>query len=211
MHRVGTGLRLHSGRVRPLAACSVLVVLAGCSSVPGVNENTFGNLLAYNSPNAPPASATPVVIDKVNCPVVDVAEGGAAVRVYAGGQSNGSVRYQYSMGDVARECSVENKQIVIKVGVEGKVLLGPAGAPSSFTVPVMVSIRRESDEKILESKVYRVAASIPPGSAQSAFSIVADTVRVPYLGEDAFDDYQIFVGFDGQGGRLPPSKRKRGR
>ncbi len=206
IERTGSGLR--AGRV--MGAVAVLSILAGCSSMPGgFNENTFGNLLAYNSPNAPPVAAGPGNVTKVDCPAVDVAEGGSTVRSYAGGQSNSSVRYQYSMGDLARDCVVENGQIVIKVGVEGKVLLGPAGSPSSFTVPVKISVRRESDEKIIETKVYRVAATIPAGSAQTAFSIVADPIRVPFIGETAYDDYQIFVGFEGGSSKLPPSKKRR--
>ena len=43
-----------------------------------------------------------------------------------------------------------------------------------------------------------------------AFSVVSDTFRVPFISEDAFDDYQIFVSFDGSGGALPRSKRRRG-
>ena len=207
MKSVESGLRGRLVRMRPIAAVSALIAMAGCSG--GVNEGTFGNLLAYNSPNAPAASAPAAVNQKVDCPTVDVTEGGASVRVYAGGQSNNNVRYQYSLGDVARDCSVENNQIVMKVGVEGKVLLGPAGAPSSFNVPVKISVRRESDEKILETKIYRVATSIPSGSAQGTFSVVSDQIRLPYLGENAYDDYQVFVGFEGSGGALPPSKRRR--
>ena len=193
--------------MRWIAVGALTSLAAGCSSVSGFNENTFGNLLAYNSVNAPPVAPLRDDETKVNCPIVDVAEGGAALRV--GGQANSSVRYQYSMGDLARDCKVENGQIVMTVGVEGKVLLGPAGGPSSYTVPVKVSVRREADEKIIETKIYRVAASIPAGSAQTAFSIVTDPIRVPYLGEDAFDDYQIFVAFDGAATRLPPPKKRR--
>ncbi len=190
-----------------------LLALAGCSSLPGGGVSgadpgdTFGNILAFRSPTAPPVE-TAKVAEKVNCPIVDVSQGGAAVRV--GGGSNSSVRYQYSMGDLARECAVENGQIVMRVGVEGKILLGPSGSPGTFTVPVKVQIRRESDEKIIETKIYRVAANVPAGAAQGAFSVVSDTFRVPFISEDAFDDYQIFVSFDGSGGALPRSTRRRG-
>ncbi len=179
--------------------------LSGCSTAPGSSDpgDTLGNLFAFNSVSAPPVP-NKAVISKVNCPVVDVFEGAAAQRVYAGGQSSSNVRYQFSMGDLARECSVENNKIVIKVGVEGKVLLGPAGAPSSFTVPIKVAVRTEADQKIIQSKSYRVQASIPQGQSQSAFALVADPIIVPFLGEDAFDDYQIFVGFEGAGAASAP-------
>lgn len=195
-------------KVRRLGLSVAVLALAGCSSIPGAKDpgDTLGNLMAFNSPTAPPIQQAKADL-KVNCPIVDVNQGGSAVRV--GGATSGSVRYQYSLGDIARDCSVENNQIVMRVGIEGKVLLGPAGAPSSFTVPVKVTVRRESDEKIIETKVYRVAASIPSGAAQSSFSVVTDPLRMPYLGEDAFDDYMVFVGFEGSGQSLPASKRRR--
>jgi hypothetical protein len=190
--------------------CAAAAAMAGCSSIPSgqSSSDTLANIFAFNSTTAPPADArkagTPV-----DCPIVDVADGGASVRVYAGPPANGNVRYQYSLGDLARECTVENNQIVMKVGVEGKVLLGPKGAPSSFNVPVRVSVRREADEKVLETKVYRASATIPSGSAQATFSIVTDPIAVPFLGQNAYEDYMIFVGFDGTGARLPPPKRRR--
>jgi hypothetical protein len=76
-------------------------------------------------------------------------------------------------------------------------------------VPVKVAVRRESDEKIIQTKVYRASATIPPGAAQTTFTVVTDPIVVPFLGENAFDDYQVFVAFDGTGGALPPSKRRR--
>ncbi len=206
-------------RVSALRASHLLMLsalaLSGCSTAPGSSDpgDTLGNLFAFNSLSAPPVP-NQAVVTKVNCPVVDVFEGAAAQRVYAGGQSSSNVRYQFSMGDLARECSVENNKIVIKVGVEGKVLLGPAGAPSSFTVPLRVAVRTEADQKIIQSKSYRVQVSIPQGQSQTPFTLVADPIIVPFLGEDAFDDYQIFVGFEGAGAAAPvatkASKRKAG-
>jgi hypothetical protein len=204
------GLLANRRRARLALGCALAGALAGCSSIPAgqSTSDTLANIFAFNSPTAPPAQARKAETS-VNCPIVDVAEGGAAVRVYAGGQSNENVRYQYSLGDLARECSVENNQLVMKVGVEGQVLLGPRGAPGAFNVPVKVSVRREADEKILDTKIYRASVTIPSGSAQAPFSIVTDPIAVPYLGENAYDDYMVFVALDGTGARLPPSKRRR--
>ncbi len=38
----------------------------------------------------------------IDCPEIDIAEGGAAYRV--GGAESASVRYQFNIGDTAREC-----------------------------------------------------------------------------------------------------------
>jgi hypothetical protein len=200
--------------VRKLPALMFLVaigVLGGCSSAPESGAgaaNSVGNFLAFGTaaPAPPPDRAKDVV--KIDCPEVEVLGGAAALRV--GGQENASVRYQYSMGDVARECQVENGQINIKVGVEGRVLLGPAGGPGSFQVPVRIAIRREADQKPAMSKVYRIAAAIPPGESQTTFNMVSDTFQVPYLRARADDDYTIVVGFDDKP-EAPSARRQKPR
>ncbi|MDO9441261.1 MAG: hypothetical protein Q7T73_10260 [Beijerinckiaceae bacterium] len=185
------GFRVN-GLSRVLVAGASVLLLAGCS---GGGGSTIGNLIAFNSPTAPPLLDMKPV-DKVECPFIDVPEGTAAVRIMAGG----AIRHQYSLGDLSRECVVANGQISIKVGVSGRVLAGPAGGPGSFSVPVRVGIRRESDQKILTSKSYRVAATIPSGAAHASFTLVSDALTVPYTREQANEDYMVVVGFE-QGGR----------
>lgn len=146
---------------------------------------------------------------ELNCPYVDVREGAAAHRVYAGQPANSSVRHQFSIADVARECRVVGDQLVIKVGVEGRVLLGPAGAPSSFTVPVSVAVRNESNNQFVVNRAYRVAATIPAGASNSTFSLVTEELSVPFKSLSANEDYQIFVGFDGASSAAGPDRRRR--
>ena len=162
----------------------------------GSTSNTIANILAFGRPTAPPApaAADPNAI-RLICPDIEVPDGLAALRV--GGQDSASVRYQYSLGDTARECSVANGKIGIRVGVEGRVLLGPAGTAGSFSVPVRVAIQRASDQKSEASKVYKAAVTVPAGDTLGTFSLVTDTIYVPYKHEDATDDYSIVVGFDG--------------
>jgi hypothetical protein len=201
--------------VRKLPALMFLMaglgILGGCSSAPGSGSgptNAFGNFLAFGTTAPPPPPDRSKEVVKLDCPEVEVLGGAAAMRV--GGQENASVRYQYSMGDVARECQVENGQINIKVGVEGRVLLGPAGGPGSFQVPVRIAIRREADQKPAMSKVYRIDAAIAPGESQTTFNMVSDTFQVPYLRPRADDDYTIVVGFDDKA-EAPAARRQKRR
>jgi hypothetical protein len=112
------------------------------------------------------------------------------------------------MGDVARECSKVGDQIMIKVGVQGRVLLGPAGAPGSFSVPVRIAVRRDADGKAAAGKLYPIAATIPQGQTETDFALVADPLGVPYLRSEADQDYTILVGFDVQAKPATPGKGK---
>ena len=194
-----------------------LLALASCASNPGSLEpgskpagSTLASLLAFNSPSAPPLPPDPKKAADLDCPRIEVIEGTSAIRT--GGQANEQVRYQYSISAVARECSVAGNQISIKVGVEGRVLIGPAGQPGAFSVPVRIVVRRESDKKPAASKFYRVAASVPAGDTQAGFSVVSEALLVPFTRPEADEDYTILVGLDASGGAVEkPARKRRGR
>lgn len=176
-----------------------LLPLAGCGSTPdGGLSSTFGNLIAFNSTTAPPIRENKEAgVIEVECPEVLVADGQAAYRTYAGAdKSSAGVKHQYSFGELSRECIATKDRIDIRVGVAGYVLSGPMGGPGSFQVPVRVSIRRDSDGQVIQSKSYRIAAAITADQAQAPFAVVTEPLTVPFIRTEANMDYSIFVGFD---------------
>ena len=200
---------------RGLGAAAVMagVVLAGCGGPTGSVAagdsdpgNKIGNLLAFRTSTVPPlpSQAGP----RIDCPIVQVEPGMAAYRV--GGDSNQSVRYQISIGDVSRDCSMANGQLLVRVGVETRVVTGPAGGPGSYTAPLTISLRRTGDEAVLASKTYQVGGAV--GSTGTALTtLIADPLAAPYINERAADDYEVVLAM-GQGGRaLRSHSRRRGR
>ncbi len=187
------------------ALLGALVSVGACVGDGSVSTVSSFFSLGGVGPAATSVAGTPDN-SKVVCPYVDVKEGGAANRVYAGGQSSANVRYQFSLGDIARECRVVGNQLLLKVGVEGKVLLGPAGSPSSFMVPVTISVRRDGEDKMLVSRTYNVAANIPQGTSNSTFSVISDEIAVPFISEAANDDYEVYVGLNGN--KAEPRKER---
>lgn len=195
-----------------LAGLGMGLVLSGCAGGGGDPADSIGNVLArgaFGGVKEQPVDPRPVTEAEVVCPYVDVREGGAAHRVYAGGQSSSSLRYQYSLGDVVRDCRVVGGQILIKVGVEGKVLLGPAGQGGNFQVPIYIGVRAEDGNKILVSKAYHASASVPSGQTNGSFSVVSDELAVPFLREAANEDYMVFVGFNNPGPGSERTARRR--
>jgi hypothetical protein len=192
-------------RVGTRAACLLWagLTLGGCAAteklIPSSDGggSVFGNLLAFNTTKPGPVPAAARAEVPLECPKIDVLDGTASYRTYAGtDQTNSNVRYQFSMGDVARDCTKSGSQILLKVGVEGRVLLGPAGNAGSFTVPVRIAVRHDSDGKAAATKLYQVPASIAAGSDATAFQVVSDPIAVPFISNSAGDDYTILVGFD---------------
>jgi hypothetical protein len=192
-------------------AAAGIGLLAGCAGA-GDAGNTLGNLVLFNSTTQPPVAQLPKQTVDITCPDIEVQDGTSSIRVYSGAdQSNANLRYQFSLGDIARDCQQADGKLNIKVGIAGRVLAGPAGAPPTFTVPVRIVIRRESDNQPALSQLYRVAATIQPGETGTDFTIVSDPLSVPYLHPDSDRDYTILVGFDqsAPAEKAPAKGRKR--
>ena len=47
-----------------------------------------------------------------------------------------TTRYQVSIGQTARECTPAGGVMTMKVGVQGRILLGPAGGPGQVDIPL---------------------------------------------------------------------------
>jgi hypothetical protein len=197
-------------RLSTRRALGFAFVLAA-SAVPGAAGaqdlgTAISNIFKYGGTTVPPSA--PRQEDEVYCPGVGVIEGGAAVQSYTGGRTGdaSSLRHQVSLGHLARECVARGDGTIhIKVGLEARALLGPAGAPGRLDVPVTVIVKR--GERILSSKTQRVSVAIPQGSTQAQVVVVQDGLVVPpNVGE-----YEIDVGFVAGAGGKPEGSTRRGK
>ncbi len=193
-----------------IAAALALACCQGAAAQQDPGDNTFGNLFR-RGPTTYPQDTRPKI--DVDCPIVQVADGQASFRAYSGAdRSAAGVKYQYTFGELARECvATPDGRLELRIGISGYVLAGPSGAAGTFNVPVKVVIKRDSDHSIAATKVMRVATAIPPGESQSAFSAVTETIVIPFLRPEADEDYSIYVGFDSAGPEKPVKKQKRKR
>ena len=165
--------------------------------VPGI----FGGEQKEGEP--PPAGATP------DCPEIFVDSGAAMLR--SPPDADGAhVRYQLSLGDTARECIIDGDRLTIRVGVEGSAVLGAAGQPGVYGANLRMAIRRQKDDTLIASKIYRVSASIAKGGTRGEFQVIADPITVPVMSPRAQDDYEILIGFTQGGDKPAVEKRRRG-
>ncbi len=217
----GMDVRVATRRIAGLGCCLLgAAALTGCAAgTSGFRADTdgtgttLGNLLAFNKlhiGSTPKAETTEK--QTIDCPPIEILDGTASARTYAGAeQTNSNVKYQFSMGDVVRECSRAGDQLILKVGVEGRVLIGPAGQAGSFTAPVRIAIRNDTDRRLGTSKFYNVPVSVPSGESGGGFSLVSDQISVPFIKAQANEDYTIVVGFDTRGEPAPAAKARKGR
>jgi hypothetical protein len=198
---------------------TALSLLAGCSTVNGFFANRDPNANSVNlgadprqisgkpvtNPSEKP-KVLPVASQDINCPEVDIPEGGAALRV--GGPDNASVRYQFNIGETARECDPAGpQQAAIKIGVSGAVVIGPAGSAGTYNAPLKITLTRDSDKQQVFSQIYRVEATTD-GVTAGAFRVVTDPIPVPLTTLQLADLYSISVGFEGGTGGGSPTHPK---
>ncbi len=204
---------------RSLLVVAALAVLSGCSSVgawfahrdPNANSVNLGAIPPpVAKPGANPSEkpiVLPVASQDIYCPTVDLAEGGAALRV--GGADNASVRYQFNIGDTARECDPAGPgQATLKIGVAGEVVVGPAGSAGTFSAPLKITVTHNGDKKEVFSKTFTVEATTD-GVQAGGFRVVTDPIPLPLTTLQLADEYSITVGFASNGGGAPPPKRRR--
>jgi len=149
----------------------------------------------------------------MDCPTVDVRPGAATLQSTSTGRdaSAGTLRYQMTIAQTARECAVLGATMTIKVGVQGRVILGPAGAPGRVDVPLRLALVQEGmTPKTIWTKFYKVAVAIAPGQTTVPFTYVEEDLTFPVPSRDVLDAYVVYVGFD-QAVKEQPTKKSKGR
>jgi len=188
-----------------LAARVALVACALSAMSPAVAEESITDKLGGwfgfgKSSNPPPGGNNPAGPPaEVDCPSVAVRQGAATLSITEPGAEAGpmTTRYQVSIGQMARECAALGGMMTMKVGVEGRVLLGPAGGPGQIDVPIRMAVVQEGpNPKTVLSKFYKLAVAIPPGQTSVPFMHVEQDMSFPMPRGGDLDAYVVYVGFD---------------
>jgi hypothetical protein len=191
--------------------------LAGCGSSRSSSEEPstfqkFTNVVMFQSttvPAAPPRTQGEVQAARIEeeqslvCPEVIIADGGAAMRAQSGPDS-GSLRHQVSILNVARECTpTGNGGFNLKVGVEGRVLLGPAGSPGNYGATLITTVTRGTTT--VARRTARVGGTIAAGQGGTDFAYVEQGIAVP----PGRGDIEVTVDLTPGGGAAAPARKRR--
>ena len=185
---------------RGLTAALALLAptLAGCSALPSMPS--WFNSSASNA-NASVANATTAWPENTDCPEVQIRTGASTLTSSSNPAEPTAMnlRYQVTIGTTARECRMgPNNMVSIKVGMQGRVIVGPEGAGSnSVDVPLRFAVVRETVEsKVITTKLDRVAVAVPPNDGNVLFSHVTDGLEFPMPRGGDLDNYIVYIGFD---------------
>ncbi|MHC2622945.1 hypothetical protein ACVIW2_004977 [Bradyrhizobium huanghuaihaiense] len=199
-------------------ALALSVVLASVSPVAAQSlSDRFKSLFGGKSDEQPaqpkpaPVPGQPAADDDVDCPQVTVRAGASTYAVGAGGKpaTGNEVRYQATITKMARECSRSGGDITARIGIQGRVIAGPAGAPATVEVPLRVAVVQGGvGEKVIASKAYRTTVEMSEGGSVP-FTMVIEDLVYPVPSAATADSYIFYVGFDPQALSPEPKARKK--
>ena len=206
MMRTGTGVAALLSLALALGGCGTNL-LGSSSNIFSSSKATTGDGGAAGAGGDANASAT-----NIECPSVDVRTGAATLMIGSkpgeGEPAALDVRYQGSIIRTARECHVNAGVMTMKIGVEGRVITGPAGGPGTVDVPLRIAVVHEGvSPKAIVSKLARIPVTVTGAVDRVTFTHVEPNVTFPLPQPLAdIDSYVVYVGFDPVG--APPVKKK---
>ena len=214
------GLRSSRGGLRLALAFSVglaAVSPAGAQSLTDRFKGLFGGNSEQPAQTAPQPSQPSDAEAELVCPPVTVRAGASTYTVGLPGKQaadndvrGNDVRYQATITKMARECIRNGNDINARVGIQGRVIAGPAGAPSVVEIPLVVALMHSGvSEKTIAFKTYRTTVQMSQDGT-IPFSFVAEDLVYPKPSAAAEDSYIFYVGFDTQSvSREPKAKPKK--
>jgi hypothetical protein len=182
---------------------------ASSSSSPSFTDRFTNFVTGSSSSTMAQGNSQPGQTD-LDCPSVEIRQGASTYAQSA--EDNGStalsLRYQASFVRFARECALHGGNVTMKVGVEGRLILGPAGTPGELTLPVRLAVVKEGlNPQTIWTKFYMVPATLAPGQENVAFTQVEEDMTFPMPPGNQFDQYVVYVGFDPNSATPEPKKK----
>ena len=200
------------------AMLSLSLALAGCgSSSSNLFSSSALDLFSTSSMASGDTQAAGGSAPDVECPGVTVRTGAATLMIGSkpgeGEPSALDLRYQATIIRTARECQVNSGVMTMKVGIEGRVITGPAGGPGSIDVPLRLAVVQEGvNPKTIVSKFASVQVAVANAVDRVPFVHVDPEISFPLPRPlSDIDAYVVYVGFDPAGAqqrKKPASKPK---
>ena len=205
------------GRWRGAATAAAVVVMSGgvlaasTASAQSITDRFKSLFGGSSSDNAVVSQPSEPGENDLTCPTVSIRPGAATFAVGMPGKTaaGNDLRYQATITRTARDCNLVGGEITARIGIQGRVIAGPAGAPATIDVPLRVALVQEGvSPKTIATKVYQTTVQMG-GDTSVPFSLVGEDLVYPVPIGAAGDSYIFYIGFDPQA--LKPEPRPKGK
>ncbi len=199
-----------SAAISLAVGCGMLATPAAAQSFTDRFKNLFGG-----KPEQAPAPAAPPAAEEapsgLSCPPVSIRAGASTYQVAAPGKQpvGNDLRFQVTITRTARECSYNAGEITARIGIQGRVIAGPAGAPSNVDIPMRVAVVQSGvQEKTVATKAYRTSVTMSEDGSVP-FTLIVEDLVYPAPPGAVGDSYIFYIGFDPQALKPEPRSRRR--
>jgi hypothetical protein len=204
--------------VKVVIAAAVAGGLSGLLAAPASAQSLTDRFKSlFGGKSEEPAGNTPAAPETqtdsgLSCPPVAIRAGASTYAVAPPGKepAGNDLRFQATIGRTARECSINAGVITARIGIQGRVIAGPAGAPPSVQVPIRVAVVQGGiSEKTIATKAYQITVNMTETGSEP-FTLVAEDLAYPAPSGAIGDSYIFYIGFDPQALKpeRPASRRK---
>jgi hypothetical protein len=197
-------------RVTVACLLGLSLAIAGCTASGGLSNSTtpstdaspsfsdkIKNFFSNSSAKSrQPATGTP---QDIYCPFIEIRQGASTLSIGPPGENSAmTLKYQGTFVRAARECAVVGSDMVMKVGVQGRIIVGPAGGEGEVNVPLRIAVVHENTagSKTIVTKLIRIPVSIPAGAPYQEFTHIEEGLSFPMPTPAALEEYTVYVGFD---------------
>jgi hypothetical protein len=188
------------------ALCWLGALVAGCSSAgapnPAASEAPRSSIADFftGASAKGPQTVTGAQPD-FNCPPIEIRRGASTLSIGPNGEQTSAMtlKYQVSFAREARECAVVEGNMVMRVGIEGRAVVGPLGGPGQIDVPLRLAVVQEipGGMRAIATKLVLIPVSIQPGQGNVPFTHIEDGLTFPIPAPPSqLDNYIVYVGFD---------------
>jgi hypothetical protein len=210
---MGSSVQCCPGRIGVAVLMVAGTALAGCSGSLTGGSDWFPSMPGFSTVVTSSAEDTKALAAAAgagagleindNCPTLDIRTGAGTLAVAARtatAPTANDLRYQVTIAQLARQCALADGNVRMRIGVQGRVIVGPAGAPSQVDVPLRYAVVREGVEpKTITTKFKRFPVAVPPGAPNTSFTDIEEDVTFPMPPGDQILAYVVYIGFDGAG------------
>jgi hypothetical protein len=137
----------------------------------------------------------------VDCPYIDIRQGASTLTIPPpppdGSNEAMSLKYQGIFVRAARECAILNGQMVMKLGVEGRIVVGPAGGPGQVEVPLRIAVvsAPAAGATTIVTKLIRIPVTVGNDDS-TAFTHIEEGLSFPLPSSAILENYVVYIGFD---------------
>jgi hypothetical protein len=130
---------------------------------------------------------------------MDIRQGASTLTIAPPGDTSPmSLKYQGTFVRAARECAVAGTNMIMKIGVQGRMIVGPAGGPGEVVVPLRIAVVQESTggSKTVVTKLVRIPVMIGAGVPYQEFTHIEEALSFPLPPPAQLEEYTVYIGFD---------------